>query len=222
MSCALSKQLRKQVARLLPAQTLRIFLADFGNAPDEAFALSLLLANLSDLALPPDAAAAAAKAEVDDPLGLPVEIFGDVARPVWYRAGFFSSLAACLAAALRGEQWPPGSGLYHAPWKLAGSCVRLAAAGYADELRSAVAPLIATVERRAAHEEVSGADEARAARLAAAALHALQENAAALAEMREAPGLTDALRLTEAEEPWGRDLLAVLADDTAAGSAGEG
>jgi len=157
-SCSLARQLRKDVAGLLPESGLSTLLAGAeAGAPADAFALALLLANLSELEVPPCEAAK----EVEP---TPVRSFGEVAQPLWERCGFFNCLAACLGAALRREQWPEGSGAYHRPWKLCGTCLWLALAGFSTSLHGAVPMLIEVVERRIASAEAEDADAARAAR----------------------------------------------------------
>jgi len=147
--------------------------------------------------------------------------FGDVGRPFWEKTDFFNSLGACLLAAIRTEQWPPQSGIFHRPWKLARACKDLSLAGFGADLAPCVAPLVSlVVARRGAGDSLgdTDADAVTASHLAAAALRGLAGSgggaaaAAAAAEMLEAPGFLAALEHIKGEEDSARQLLEQLQD----------
>mmetsp|Transcript_136233 Transcript_136233/g.303513 ORF Transcript_136233/g.303513 Transcript_136233/m.303513 type:complete len:418 (-) Transcript_136233:51-1304(-) len=206
VSCTLSHQLRNVAARLLPAPELTATMAE-AEAPGRwgpagAFPMGLLLANLCDLAEPSG----------EEPL----RYFGDVGRGFWERTAFFGALARCLEASLSAEEYPPQSGIYHSPWKLAGTCMRLAMAGHGHELHPSI-PLLASLVARVGEGEAgaeagcTSTDGERAARLAAAALRGMAAEDEAVALMREAQELPAALRrMADAGEPAAQDLLEAL------------
>lgn len=201
VSCALSSSRKRQVAQLLPAQALDALLGDAdtdAEAEARSMPLGLLLACLCDAVL-------------HDAQG-PTEItFGEYGSSFWERTSFFFNLAACMGAAQRGEQWPPGSGIYHRAWKLAFACKQLALGGHAAQLVGCAEPLVAMVEQRASDEgAVVSADVATASRLAVVALRSLCGSSAAMATMRESPALPEALRQLEAEEEAARHVLRAL------------
>jgi len=211
VSCAHSSQLRKQVGNLLPMSALALLSADADQgSASESFTFSLLLASLSDLEVPANENAVTEESVL--------QTFGQYAQGIWDRIDFFGELANCLSASLRRDQWPPESGIYHTPWKLAGTCMRLALAGHAQNLDRAAAPLVATVERRIssavqgddATTEVQDADAARAARLAAVALRELLQCGLAETATREKPCFLEALKLMQSEEPAAADLIQIL------------
>jgi len=198
-SCSLARQLRADVAQLLPAASLSVALTEAeANGPADAFAMALLLANLCELEVPPGDI----PGDAEPP---PVQSFGELARPFWEHSGFFSNLAACLGAAQRREPWPEGSGAYHRPWKLCGTCLRLVSAGFGHEMRETVPLLMAAVEARTTAAEAEDADSARAARLAAAALWELAQaedaDGQTVASLTGSTSLREALSLMQEEEP---------------------
>lgn len=206
LSCALGRSRRMDVASVLPLVAAHAVLASAAevNSGLGPFPAGLLFANLCDLPLPDDAAIS----------------FGVVAEPFWNERGFFDDLAACMDAALQREPWPPQSGIYHSPRKLARTCLRLGLAGYVVQLHCLVPGLIACVERRKPVDDaafVTGADDAHAARLAAEALALLSKGRETLEAMRSSSSLRAALNAMSAEHPASRDLLELLAVD--AGSA---
>mmetsp|Transcript_52958 Transcript_52958/g.95244 ORF Transcript_52958/g.95244 Transcript_52958/m.95244 type:complete len:429 (+) Transcript_52958:75-1361(+) len=204
VSCSLSHQQRHHVAEVLPESALTLLLESVEDPASAAtawiFPLGLLLANLCDLPI----------------LGSnsPSTLFGAVAQPFWTRHNFFDDLIACLQASMRSEPWPPLSGIYHMSWKLANTCMRLALAGYVNELRGAVGPLSTLVEQHAQSSEAAGMHgafaPARAARLAAAALRELTAEEELRTEMRNSHRLTEALVQMTADEPAALALLEVL------------
>merc|ERR1712232_689719 len=109
----------------------------------------LLLANLSDLSNSNSGNA---------------DVSASIDQAFLERTGFFSDLHACLEASLRSESWPPQSGIYHARWKLANTYFRLSAAGFINEIRNALIPLVSMVERCAGDANMPvDAQDARAA-----------------------------------------------------------
>lgn len=202
VSCSLSTKRRSQLTSLLPESILTTVVNDVGsNGGEMAFPLGLLLANLSDLCPMPAAEANSSS----------------ISNSFWEQTGFLNALLSCLEATLRSQPWPPQSGIYHAPWKLANTYLRLSRAGFQNLLHLAVVPLVALVERRANNENILSADDARAARLSAEVLRELATTDTRLIEtMRSAQQLTEALVNMQAEEPAARDLLALLATEKSA------
>lgn len=201
VSSAMTPSRKRQIAKLLPVRTLDKLLDESDVDTDmRIFPLGMLLACLCDCF-------------VHDDQG-PAEVtIGEYGRPFWESSRFFASLAGCLSAALEVKEWPPGSGLYHRTWKLAHICKQLSAAGHAAELVESTASIVALVEWRArasAQEEVPDADKATAARLAASALRWLCSSEAAVAVMREAADLSEALRQMEGEEAAAGEILRFL------------
>jgi hypothetical protein len=189
---------------------------------EHSFATGLLVANLCDLEVLPAPATAdlaeqpSTEAEAEEPPPEDVETkrtFGDAARDFWEHGGFFGDLAACLSAALRAEPWPPQGRGFHAPWKLAGTCMRMALAGYTAELQVCIEPLVATIEARGA-ASLPPAETARAARLAAVTLRALLDgprNGLGEAGMgSSSSSFREVLEVMASEEPAACDLLEAL------------
>eukprot|EP00747_Dinoflagellata_sp_TGD_P166104 gnl/TRDRNA2_/TRDRNA2_188375_c0_seq1.p1 gnl/TRDRNA2_/TRDRNA2_188375_c0~~gnl/TRDRNA2_/TRDRNA2_188375_c0_seq1.p1 ORF type:complete len:416 (+),score=84.77 gnl/TRDRNA2_/TRDRNA2_188375_c0_seq1:57-1304(+) len=212
VSCSYTRHRREQIAALLDERAVKALLAAALESPGRAlFAVQVLFANLCDLAMPLPVGN-----DLQEIPGViqPPQLFGDVARQLWENTGFVADLGACLTAALAGEQWPPQGGMRHLPWKLSSTCMQLSLAGHAVP----VSPLIATIERRQSLDTV-GADDARAARLAAVALRGQTGCQETRLQMQESSLLVDALRHVAAEEPAAQELLQMLSDGNEATSA---
>merc|ERR1719284_480545 len=146
------------------------------------FPLGLLLANLSDLS-------SSNAANVDA-----AQTSNSIEHAFWERTGFFSDLCACLEASLRAESWPPQSGIYHAKWKLANTFFRLSAAGFVNEVRNALIPLMSMVEHCAGDSSMPiDAQDARAARSVVQVLREFGNDEASIAQMRSSQKLSRAL-----------------------------
>jgi len=202
VSCSLGRRQRETVASLLPEATCRAILAD---ASDEGagiwdYSTALLFANVCDLPVP----------GADDTSIL----FGSLSQPLWARTGFADGLAASLTAALRVEQWPAGSGIYHTPWKLASTCLRLAVAGYFEQLRGVTSSLAQCVQRVTpdAEENIAATDDARTSRLAVEVLlfHAGGEEVVLAALREEPPSFCHALQEMRGELPAAEELIKLL------------
>lgn len=196
VSCSLSKQRRSQLASLLPESVVATLVTDAKNSGAAmAFPLGLVLANLSDVFQQAGSS------------GEPPESgIGKISLLFWQEVDFFGDLQACLEATLNSEPWPPHSNVYHAPWKLASTYLRLSCAGFRDALARAIGPLLALVERRA-HENMFSSDDARAARLAAEVLRDLATEASCVEQMRRSQQLPEALVKMQSEELAAKELL---------------
>jgi len=138
--------------------------------------------------------------------------FNELAEPLWTSTGFFDDLQGCLAASLELQPWPPESNIYHRPWKLLKSCLRLALAGHSQQLLQVVPPLVACVLRRLPQGDgLVAAEDARIARLAVPVLLAMADQEEALHAMRTFSPLPGALRQLIVEEPAAAELLEALA-----------
>jgi len=204
VSCSLGRKCRESVSASLPESRLHAILADtWDDSPVRAFTVSLLCANLCDLEVPADAVAE----------GYTGRRFDEEALSLWTSIGFFEDIASCLSAALEMLPWPPQSQIYHRPWKLLNTILRLVLAGHAQQLIRAVEPLVTCVLRRLPENDAAGlvsADEARAARLAAQALLGLAINTEAVNVLRQSSSLPDALRCMINEEPAAAELLELV------------
>lgn len=226
VSLSQSRSRRKQVALGLAEPQLDVLLktaVDGRGDREHLFATGLLVANLCELeVLPAPATTDSAEqpsteteaAEPPPEEGESKRTFGDAARDFWEHGGFFGDLAACLSAALRAEPWPPQGRGFHAPWKLAGTCMRMALAGYTAELQVCIEPLVATIEARGA-ASLPPAEAARAARLAAVTLRALLDGPkSGLGEAGSMGGSSSSFRevleVMANEEPAACDLLEAL------------
>mmetsp|Transcript_56704 Transcript_56704/g.88244 ORF Transcript_56704/g.88244 Transcript_56704/m.88244 type:complete len:417 (-) Transcript_56704:126-1376(-) len=204
VSCSLSHQRRAQLLSLLPESVLKV-LVDIAEAPTHGTAmvypLGLLFANLSDLSQ---------SMSGNEDMPVPKDCNG-IVQMFWARTGFFSDLHACLEASLNSQSWPPQSGIYHATWKMANTYLRLSVAGFVDELRSALLPLMSIVERRAGDTGILlDAEHARAARSVVKVLRDLANDESSIIQMRSSQKLPQALANMQSEEPAATDLLNVL------------
>lgn len=176
VSCSLSQQRRSQLASLLPESLLMTFVSGVeGKGSPMAFPLGLMLANLSDIFIPEATTR-----------------FGSISHSFWERTGFFDDLLSCLEATLNSEAWPPQSLVFHTPWKLVNTYLRLSRAGFSDALHDAITPLVALVERQASNDSVPSADDAKAARLAEEVVQELTTDPTSLAQMRMAQSCAEA------------------------------
>lgn len=202
VSCSLGRKCREGVAASLPESHLLAILADtWDDSPVRAFTVSLLCANLCDLEVPADAEGSSGRR------------FDQQALNLWTSIGFFEDIASCLSAALEMLPWPPESQIYHRPWKLLNTILRLVLAGHEQQLIGAVEPLVTCVLRRLSGNDSAdlvAADDARAARLAAQALLALAKNPETVKVLRRSSGLPDALRCMVNEEPAAAELLELV------------
>lgn len=190
LSCAFSQSRRRQVGSLLSEPMARSILEWAGEQRERiegaAFLVSLMFANICELEVP----------------GSHEQVFADMAMPLWEECGFFPELAAALAASLQGQPWPPNSRSFHSSAKLSATCALLATAGHVDRLKDTVSSLVAVVEARALHDELTAADDALSARRAVVALNEFQYDDQVIALMRDSgASFAEALRLMEAEEP---------------------
>jgi hypothetical protein len=206
VSCSLSKQRRSQLASLLPESVIATLVTDAKNSGAAmAFPLGLVLANLSDVFQ--QAGSSGEPPESGIGSGEPSESgIGKISLLFWQEVDFFGDLQACLETTLNSEPWPPHSNVYHAPWKLASTYLRLSCAGFRDALARAIGPLLALVERRA-HENMFSSDDARAACLAAEVLRDLATEANCVEQMRRSQLLPDALVKMQSEELAAKELL---------------
>jgi len=200
LSCSMGRQQRQEVAAALTLQCMRSVIAEAGEeAPLRPFVVGLLCANLCDLDLQEENAAQQSAH------------FATLADELWRDINFFENLAACLNAALDARPWPPESNAYHRPWKLLNTVVRLVVSGFGRRLLPVVDPLVACLLRVGGPEELIGADEARAARLAVTALLGLSVEDEALSILRATgAALPQALRRLPAQEPGAAELLELL------------
>merc|ERR1712232_766730 len=187
VSCSLSHQRRTQLISLLPESVVKLLIDSVesqSHGTAMIFPLGLLFANLSDLS----------NSTSGNEVAIVMPMFNGIEQLFWARTGFFSDLHACLAASLTSQSWPPQSGIYHARWKLANTYCRLSLAGFADELRNALNPLMSIVERRAGDISVpADTDDGRAARSAVKVLRELVNDESSTIQMRSSQKLSQAL-----------------------------
>lgn len=205
VSFSLSHQRRSKVACLLPESVLTTLINDVEvDGATMAFPLGLLLANLSDLF----SVSQSANTVLSD-LG-----FNKIINQFWEQTGFLGDLLSCLEASLNSEPWPPQSGIYHMPWKLASTYLRLSRAGFRDGLHGVVPSLVALVERWVNNECALSSDDARAACFAVDVLLEISADAASLEQMRLSLDLPRALLSMQAQEPAAANLLQLLTKES--------
>ena len=166
------------------------------------FLVCLLLANLCDLPMAVDP-------------GMSPASFGYVGfAALWTPEDFFVSLATALAAAARGEPWPPETELIWPCWKLVHTIERLSRHGYAAELRLCATPLMTVVART--RSQKAPEHSVRIVRLASEALRAIasasNDSEALRREARFTIHFVEALKEHSEEMPAAEDLLGFFLD----------
>jgi len=166
------------------------------------FLVCLLLANLCDLPMAVDP-------------GMSPASFGYVGfAALWTPEDFFVSLATALAAAARGEPWPPETELIWPCWKLVHTIERLSRHGYAEELRLCATPLMTVVART--RSQKAPEHSVRIVRLASEALRAIasasNDSEALRREARFTIHFVEALKEHSEEMPAAEDLLGFFLD----------
>lgn len=197
LSCAMYEPMRLKVASVLSPEGITKMLARGPCEDQYHFPRGLLMAAISDLALP--------EPTVVDPV-----------LRYWSETSFFDDLSECLASALRSEQWPLQSGIYHKPWKLACVCKCLSWAGFGTELESTLPLLIQIVSDITSPDDgagIPGCWEFVAAVHAASALRAMSgiPSAAAVEGIfAAAPNFRQGLQMLAPKDAHARELLEIL------------